>query len=254
MHVIISPAKKIDTEPVKVKNQHTIPEFLNEAEMLIKELRKFNPRELSKLMDVSDNIAELNFKRFANWSLPFNERNAKTAILSFKGDVYQKLEVDQLSADDLDFAQKHLSILSGLYGGLRPLDIIQAYRLTMGTKLKTKKGKNLYEFWGVKIAGFINNRMKESGSNILINLASNEYFRSLKKLDSSINIITPVFKDFKNGKYKTLFLYAKQARGMMCRYIIKNNITNPEELKLFDDEGYHFDANLSNGNEWVFTR
>lgn len=254
MHIVISPAKKLDYSPTDIKNSFTIPSFLNEAEILIKKLRSYTPANISKLMNVSPAIAELNFDRYAKWSQPFNKGNAKEAILAFNGEVYAKMHAKEFTTNELEFAQNHLTILSGLYAALRPLDIIQPYRLEMGTKLKVKRSKNLYEFWGNKITDFVNQRLKESETTILINLASNEYFKSINKKVLQADIITPVFKIFKNGKYSTPFIYAKQARGMMCNFIIKNKLSDPEEIKLFDMDGYHFDAPMSGENEWVFTR
>ncbi len=205
-------------------------------------------------MDLSPELTALNFERYHSWNLPFSQKNAKQAILAFQGDVYRKLKAQTLNEKELDFAQEHLRILSGLYGILRPLDLIQPYRLEMGTKLSVSGNKNLYEFWGRKLAENLLKEMEKQNTKVLINLASNEYFKAIKPKNINIPIITPVFKDFKNGQYKVLFLYAKYARGLMTRFIIKNKIDKPEKLKLFDSEGYAFDSNLSTEKEWVFTR
>ena len=201
-------------------------------------------------MNVSATIAELNTDRFNKWSLPFSLENAKPAIHAFKGDVYTGMDASSLTEDELNFAQESLSILSGLYGLLRPLDLMQAYRLEMGTKFATKRGKNLYVFWGDKITEEINAREKDT----LLNLASNEYFKAVNKKTLRANLITPVFKDEKNGVLKVISFFAKKARGMMARYIIQNHITNVEEIKNFNLGGYAFNQSLSTDKEWVFTR
>ncbi len=196
----------------------------------------------------------LNSERFLNWHLPFTPENAKPAILAFRGDVYTGIDADSLSTEDFYFAQKHLRILSGLYGVLRPLDLIQAYRLEMGTKLKNSRGKNLYEFWGNKITEYLNHELSSHKNMTLINLASNEYWSVVKPAMLQTQVITPVFKDEKNGQYKIISFFAKKARGMMVAFMLKNKIEQAEDLKAFDREGYQFNAKMSKGNEWVFTR
>lgn len=228
----------------------TLSPFQVESLSLIDDLRKLTATDLQNLMKVSSKIAELNANRFHEWNLPFNETNAKAAIYAFKGDVYRGIDAVSLSKNDLIFAQEHLSLLSGLYGLLRPLDLMQAYRLEMGTKFINKRGKNLYEFWGNKITEEINKREQE----YIINLASNEYFKAVNKKILKAEIITPVFKDEKNGMLKIISIYAKKARGMMTRYIIQNRMTNVEEIKNFNLGGYAFSENLSTDKEWVFTR
>jgi hypothetical protein len=228
----------------------TLSPFLEESALLIKDLKKLRSTDIQDLMKVSSKIAELNAERFNKWSLPFNETNAKAAIYAFKGDVYTGLEAESLSEDDINFAQEHLSLLSGLYGLLRPLDMMQAYRLEMGTKFANKRGKNLYEFWGNKITEEINKREKDC----VINLASNEYFKAVNKKVLNAEIVSPVFKDEKNGTLKIISFYAKKARGMMTRFIIQNRIKNVEEIKNFNLGGYAFSENLSNNKEWIFTR
>lgn len=250
MHLLISPAKTLDMNESIAVQKSTLSPFIEESAVLIKDLKKLKSTEIQDLMKVSSKIAELNAERFHQWGLPFDKSNAKAALYAFKGDVYTGLDADTLSEDDLDFAQNHLSILSGLYGLLRPLDLMQAYRLEMGTKFANTGGKNLYEFWGDKITKEINTREQK----YIINLASNEYFKAIKKKDLNAEIITPVFKDEKNGTIKIISFYAKKARGMMTRFIIQNRIENVEEIKNFNLDRYAFCEDLSTDKEWVFTR
>ena len=254
MLIVISPAKTLDFETAPTTKEFTEPEFLKESKKLISELKKLNPEEVSSLMKISDKLGTLNYLRFNEWKTPFNLNNAKQALLAFKGDVYTGIEAETFSNQDLKFAQKHLRILSGLYGVLKPLDLMQAYRLEMGTQFENKQGKDLYEFWGGKLTEQINNDLKAAKSKVLINLASNEYFKSLQANDIDAEIIVPVFKDFKNGKYKIISFYAKKARGLMSAYIIKNRLKNPEDIKGFNVEGYKYSKSESNGNNWVFLR
>ncbi len=205
-------------------------------------------------MGISPNLGLLNADRYSNWSLPFHQDNAKQAILTFKGDVYQGLKADDFNNKDFDFAQKHLRILSGLYGMLKPLELMQSYRLEMGTKLTTIKGNTLYQFWGDDLSNHFTNEMKNDKVSFLINLASNEYSKVLNMKELGVPLITPVFKDFKNGKLKVISFFAKSARGMMCRYIIKNKITSPNKLVDFNEGGYAFDSELSSNSEFVFVR
>lgn len=250
MHILLSPAKTLNMDAIP--SDHKISEFPfgKEATLLIKDLKKLKSIEVQSLMNVSATIAELNTDRFNKWSLPFSLENAKPAIHAFKGDVYTGMDASSLTEDELNFAQESLSILSGLYGLLRPFDLMQAYRLEMGTKFATKREKNLYEFWGDKITEEINTREKDT----LLNLASNEYFKAVNKKTLRANLITPVFKDEKNGVLKVISFFAKKARGMMARYIIQNHITNVEEIKNFNLGGYAFNQSLSTDKEWVFTR
>lgn len=254
MLIVISPAKTLDYEtPAKTKVS-TIPDYLPQSQQLINRLRKFSSLDISELMSVSKKIADLNFDRYESWIKTFTAENAKQAVLAFKGDVYTGLDADSLSVADLKFAQNHLRILSGLYGLLRPLDLMQPYRLEMGTKLETDSGKNLYEFWNLDITEGLNKHLKKIKSDYLINLASNEYFKSVKSKNLNAEIITPAFKEFKNGEYKMIGVYAKKARGLLSRYIIKNRISEPEKIKLFNEDGYRYNKQLSLGNNWVFTR
>lgn len=254
MIIILSPAKRLDFDNTSAIKSHTQPQMADQSKELIKKLRTLSLKKISDLMDLSPELTQLNFERYHNWHWPFSLENAKQTILAFQGDVYKKLDAQSMNEKQLAFAQEHLRILSGLYGVLRPLDLIQAYRLEMGTKLQTSQGKNLYEYWGDSLTENINSILETQSTKVLINLASNEYFKAVKPKNIDVPIITPVFKDFKNGRYKVLSLYAKYARGLMTRFIIKNKIDKPEKLKLFDAEGYAFDSNLSSETEWVFTR
>ena len=254
MLIVVSPAKKLDYDtPAKTKTS-TMPDFLDQSQILIDRLRQFSAIDIAELMHVSMKIAELNFDRYEGWSLPLSTDNAKQAMFAFKGDVYTGLDADSFSAADIKFAQKHFRMLSGLYGLLRPLDLMYPYRLEMGTKLDNTRGKNLYEFWGSTITDAINKQLKASKSESLINLASNEYFKSVKTKEINGEIITPAFKEYKNGEYKMIGIYAKKARGLLSRYIIQNQLSNPEDIKNFDEEGYKFNKKLSKGKNWVFTR
>jgi len=254
MLLVISPAKNLDYQTPATTKQSTTPDFLEHAQLLIEELRGLAPQDVSKLMSISDKLGVLNYDRFQQWSLPFTADNAKPAALAFNGDVYTGLNAESFKADDFKFAQKHLRILSGLYGLLRPLDLMQAYRLEMGTKFENQRGKNLYEFWGDIITQALNQQLKSLNSEVLVNLASNEYFKSVKAKTLNATIVTPVFKDWKGDKYKIISFYAKKARGLMCAYAINNRITDAEELKGFDLEGYGYNEAMSSEKEWVFTR
>jgi cytoplasmic iron level regulating protein YaaA (DUF328/UPF0246 family) len=250
MHILISPAKTLDMDTSISVPKTTLSPFEKESAALIKELKKLKATDIQNLMKVSPKIAELNAERFNTWKLPFSADNAKAAVFAFKGDVYAGLEAETFTEEQLLFAQEKLSMLSGLYGLLRPLDLMQAYRLEMGTKFANKKGKNLYEFWGTKITQEINRRE----TDVLINLASNEYFKAVDKKTLKAKIITPVFKDEKNGVLKVISFFAKKARGMMARFIIQNHINNVEDIKNFNLGGYAFSEALSTDKEWVFTR
>lgn len=254
MQIVISPAKSLDFESEAPISQFSDNPFLKKSEKLVKELRKLTPLNLSNLMGISDKLALLNHERFKHWSLPFEQSSVKQAIFAFTGDVYTGLQAESLSEKNIKFAQERLNILSGLYGVLKPLDRIMPYRLEMGTKLITSKGKNLYEFWGDELTRYINDKLSND-DGVLVNLASNEYFKSLnsKKLKAK-TIITPVFKDYKDGELKMISFFAKKARGLMTRFIIDNEISDPERLKLFDAEGYFYNHELSTKKEIVFTR
>ncbi|MTC60258.1 Protein of uncharacterised function (DUF328) [Providencia rustigianii] len=254
MLITISPAKTLDYESPLATQLYTQPELLSESEKLIKECRKLTPADIASLMKISDKLAGLNAARFGEWQPNFTPENARQAILAFKGDVYTGMQAETFSQADFEFAQQHLRMLSGLYGVLRPLDLMQPYRLEMGIRLKNSRGKDLYEFWGNIITQHLNEALAAQGDNILVNLASDEYFKSVntKKLDGEI--IKPVFLDEKNGKYKVISFYAKKARGLMSRFIIQNKLTQSKQLSDFNLEGYQFDEQQSKGNELVFTR
>ena len=254
MLIVVSPAKTLDYETPPKTKVYTQPDYLDNSQEIITRLRKLSSPELSTLMNVSQKIADLNVDRYKTWNKKFTDKNSKQSVLAFKGDVYTGLDADTFNSKDFNFAQKHLRILSGLYGLLRPLDLMQAYRLEMGTRLDTAKGKNLYEFWGSSITGGLNKQLKKSKSEYLVNLASNEYFKAVKPKELNAKIITPAFKEYKNGEYKMIGIFAKKARGMLSRYIIKNQLTNPEDIKSFNEDGYKFNKKLSNGNTWVFSR
>lgn len=249
MLLLLSPAKTLDFDPTDIE-KHTQPQFLEQSQTLIKTLKKYSSKKIQNLMGVSEKIADLNVTRYQDFSVPFDTANAKQAILAFKGDVYQGLSVEEFEEADLNFAQEHIGILSGLYGLLRPLDLMQAYRLEMGTKLKVNKYKNLYEFWDDSITKQIN----ATGVQNIINLASHEYFKSVKKEALEGNLWTVDFKENKNGKYKIVAFYAKKARGMMCNYIVKNRLEKPEDMKGFDMDDYQFNEELSSERHFVFTR
>ena len=254
MLTVISPAKTLDFDTPPSTRKTSQPQFLERSAQLVTEARELGPEGIRELMGVSENIAQLNHRRFMNWGTPFTLDNAKQSVLAFKGDVYTGLEADTLSYAQLNFAQKHLRILSGLYGLLRPLDLMQAYRLEMGLKFENSGGRNLYEFWGDSITTALNSQLSKSGSRELVNLASNEYFKSLHRGDLAADIVTPVFKDLKNGKYKIISFYAKKARGQMARFIIENELNTSQGLKKFRTDGYRYNKAESSARELVFTR
>ncbi|WP_371188718.1 peroxide stress protein YaaA [Thalassotalea maritima] len=254
MLIVVSPAKNLDYETPLATEQYTQPELLEHSQELVDVCVKLTPAQLSSLMSISDKLAGLNAARFAEWAQPFTPANARPAVLAFNGDVYTGLDAPSFKAEHFDFAQRHMRILSGLYGVLKPLDLMQPYRLEMGTKLENPRGKNLYEFWGNIVTDHINQALASQGDDVLINLASTEYFKSVKKKQLKGKIVTPAFKDWKNGQYKMISFYAKKARGLMARYIIDNEITDVQQLKQFDVDGYQYNDALSTANEPVFTR
>lgn len=256
MLLTISPAKALDYESaLPFKPRHTQPRFLDRSEALIGVLRDLNPAQIAELMDLSDPLSVLNFTRYAEWHRPFTAKNARPAIYAFNGDVYDGLAARSLDEDDIAWAQERLRILSGLYGVLRPLDLMQAYRLEMGTRLATPAGKDLYAFWGDTITDSLNADMKKSGGEaVLVNLASEEYFRSVKAKQVKTRIVTPVFQDWKGGGYKIISFFAKRARGLMCRYAITQRIEEVEQLKGFDLDGYAFAPEASEADVWIFRR
>lgn len=252
MLIVISPAKTLDFEAPATTHHHSQPQFLDHSAQLIDQLRTLSVQDVAVLMKLSDKLASLNVARYESWATPFSGDNAKQAVLAFKGDVYTGLDAESLSEEDLLYAQQHLRILSGLYGVLKPLDLMQAYRLEMGTKLANTRGKDLYQFWGSIITDALNTELAKQ--QVLINLASNEYFKATKSKNLAARIITPEFRDWKSGQYKMISFYAKKARGLMTRYIIQNRIEDPEQLKGFDLEGYRFAETMSEGDTWTFIR
>lgn len=254
MLAIISPAKTLDFESTVRNLPVSQPRLTDYSEQLIEICRKLSPQDIASLMSISDKLAGLNAARFAEWTKSHNEKNARAAIFAFKGDVYTGLDVNSLSDEDILFAQTHLRILSGLYGLLQPLDLMQPYRLEMGTKLTTPKGKDLYAFWGNTITQAVQQAIDAQGDDVLVNLASEEYYKSIKPSRLNAQIVKPIFLDYKNGKYKTVSFYAKKARGLMCRYMIQNRLTQVEQLKDFDLNGYWFDETASTEKEFVFKR
>ena len=254
MLIVISPAKKLDySSPVAAKN-YSQPQLLDHSAELLQGLKKLSPQDVCALMGLSDNLGALNYERFQAWDRPFTKDNAKPAILAFKGDVYQGLDADSMTDKQLDWAQDHLRILSGLYGLLRPMDLMQPYRLEMGTKFANQRGKDLYQFWGNIITDEINSLLGNAKTPVLLNLASNEYFKSVQQKNIAGRVVTPVFMDKKGDKYKIVSFYAKKARGLMSAYIIRNKITAVEGIKKFDVDGYSFNPAMSDGDSWVFTR
>lgn len=254
MLTVISPAKTLDFDTPAGTKSATQPEFLAQSAGLVEDARALSPEDIQALMGVSENIAQLNHRRFMDWRVPFELDNAKQSILAFKGDVYTGLEASTLTEAQLSFAQSHLRILSGLYGVLRPLDLMQPYRLEMGLKFVNRGGKNLYQFWGDAITKSLNKQLQNSRSKVLVNLASNEYFKSVQSKMLDADIITPVFKDFKGGKYKVISFFAKRARGQMARFIIDNELDEPDGIKEFTADGYRYNKAESSAREWLFTR
>ena len=254
MIIVISPAKSLYEHCPINFDRYTEIDFLPEVEKIVSVMKKKKPAQLAKLMDISPKLAELNFHRFQAWNPLFTPENSWQAILMFNGDVYQGLKAETLTPAEFEIAQQKLRILSGVYGLLKPLDQIQPYRLEMGTHVSIARKKNLYDFWKVKITAKINQELEQTEQKLLINLASNEYFSAIDTRKLKARIITPSFKENKDGKYQMVSFFAKRARGLMSRFIIQNNISDPEEMKAFDLEGYYFNNQLSGENEWVFTR
>ena len=254
MLTILSPAKKLSHECFARTQNYTTPAFLNESQVLVDILRRKKPIDLQNLMGISDKLSVLNWERFQNWKLPLDKSNAKEAIYHFQGDTYSGLNTEDLSSGEITFAQKNTRILSGLYGVLKPLDLILPYRLEMGTKLKNNKGNSLYQFWGDTLSKFITNELKSHSAKVLINCASVEYFKSLNNNSLKADVITPHFKELKNGNYKIISFFAKKARGMMARFIIKNKIQEPSKILQFDYAGYQYNEQLSSPLNPVFTR
>jgi len=252
MKIVISPAKSLNFESKAPTQKFSQPIFLNEADRLNRILKKKSVRSLSKLMSISDALGQLNYQRNQDWELPFKLDNSKQAVYAFTGEVYRGIDANSIPEQDIDFLQEHLRILSGQYGILKPLDLMQPYRLEMGTKLKVGVKPNLYKFWGDKITKSLNSELEED--ELFVNLASNEYFKVLQAKDLKTPVITPVFKDFKNGEYKVIMTFAKLARGLMVRYMIDHKVSTVDGIKGFNYKGYGFDENLSTDTELVFTR
>ena len=261
MYFLLSPAKSLnekDAVPVNLGNYYSQPELIEHSQVLMKNLKAKEPIDLQELMSISDDLAQLNAKRNQDWAWsenkPFTDNNAKPAGYLFDGDVYSGLNMYHMDKETAIYVNEHLGILSGLYGVLKPLDLIQPYRLEMGTKLKNERGDNLYEFWGEAVTDTINARMADSDDKVLVNLASNEYFKVIKKKALNAEIITPRFEDEKNGQYKVISFYAKKARGLMVKYAADNKLTNAEQLKQFDLAGYYYVDELSDDKTWTFRR
>ncbi len=261
MYFLLSPAKSLnetDAIPVDISNYYSQPELIEHSQVLMKILKSKEPIDLQEMMSISDDLAQLNAKRNQDWAWSASERftddNAKPAGYLFDGDVYTGLDMYAMDKDTAIYVNEHLGILSGLYGVLKPLDLIQPYRLEMGTKLQNARGDNLYEFWGEEVTNTINERMADSNDKVLVNLASNEYFKSVKKNALNAEVITPRFEDEKNGQYKVISFYAKKARGLMVKYAADNRLTNAEQLKQFDLAGYYYCADASDDKTWTFRR
>ena len=252
MIALLSPAKRLDFDTPHSVTDASVPALIEESGKLMKTTRNLSQRAIRELMGISPELAKLHSDRFQVLTTAVDQAHARPAILSFSGDTYLGLGAKTMSADDLDFAQDHVMILSGLYGLLRAKDLMQPYRLEMGSKLQTRRGKNLYAFWDDRIRKALEHRLGEDG--VIVNLASNEYFRSVQPRKLAARVITPVFKETRDGKTRTLFMFAKQARGLMARYIVDNRITDPEDLKGFDSRGYRYREDLSEGDTWVFER
>jgi cytoplasmic iron level regulating protein YaaA (DUF328/UPF0246 family) len=254
MLIVLSPAKTLDLDTPPVTKKFTLPDFTDDAATLIAILRTLSPAQVGTLMQISDPLAQLNVARYASWSHDFSPQNAKQAVLAFNGDVYTGLDAPTLNTRQLTYVQSHVRILSGLYGLLRPLDLMQPYRLEMGTRLSNARGKDLYAFWGDGVTLALNQLLEQQNARVLVNLASEEYFKVVKPRLLAAPVITPVFEDWKNGQYKIISFFAKRARGMLARYAAQNGIKQAEKLKAFDVAGYAFDAAGSDQRRWVFRR
>jgi uncharacterized protein len=254
MLIVLSPAKTLDYATPATADTHSMPEFIEQSAELIQSLKTLSPAQAASLMRISDALALLNVTRYASWSRKFTKKNAKQAILAFNGDVYEGLDASSFTTKQFEYGQSHIRILSGLYGVLRPLDMMQPYRLEMGTRLANSRGKDLYAFWDGLVTESLNNTLASRRSRVLVNLASEEYFKVIKPKLLNAEIITPMFEDWKNGKYKVISFYAKRARGLMARYAAVKGITQVEKLKAFDAEGYAFDSDASTEHRWLFRR
>ncbi|HVC49534.1 MAG TPA: peroxide stress protein YaaA [Burkholderiales bacterium] len=254
MLILLSPSKTQDFVHAHSYQETSLPRQLDESEILINQLRKFSPAEIANIMNISDKLSNLNHDRFKNWSRPFTVNNSKPALFAFKGDVYDGLNAEHLDPSEIQFAQIHLRILSGLYGVLRPLDLIQPYRLEMGIKLPNPQGKDLYAYWKKTISKIVQQDLAHQGDDILINLASQEYYVSIDVSKINARVVTPKFLDGKDGRYRMISFYAKYARGLMARWILQNKPTGIEDLAAFSAEGYHLDSHTSNTSNPVYVR
>lgn len=254
MITLVSPAKNLDFDTPPVTEEFSIPKHLDQSKKLIKALKKLSKEELSDLMKISPQLSDLNHHRYSIWDSKFDLTNAKQAILAFNGEVYNGLQAEKLSKEDFDFAENHFRILSGLHGLLKPLDLIQPYRLEMGTKFGGGMAKNLYEIWRPIVTADLNEELAGKERSIILNLASNEYFKAVDQKKLNADVITPTFKDNRGGNFKVIMMYAKKMRGAMARFAIQNRISDPEELKAFNQEGYSFNESMTENNNWVFTR
>lgn len=254
MYALLSPAKKLNFEDSTTEMAYSQPRMLADTLELMGVARKLQPADLSRLMKISESLAELNFARFRNFATPFTRENAKQAVFAFVGDTYVGLDAPSMGPADLEFAQEHIGILSGLYGLLRPLDLVQPYRLEMGTRLSNKRGRDLYAFWGSLITHAVNETLAARKNSVVVNLASIEYFKSVQPLHLNQNVITPVFKEIKNGEAKVVSFSAKRARGMMARYIVDERLSKPEGMKSFSTAGYQYQPSLSSDSRWTYTR
>lgn len=254
MIILLSPAKSLDFESPLGDVDSTLPDFLDQSQLLVDRLKQLSPAELASLMAVSDSLALLNVSRYAEWKAPYPRGKSRPAVLAFNGDVYEGLDARSLSADDLRFAQAHVRILSGLYGMLRPLDRILPYRLEMGIRLDNPRGSDLYAFWGDRLTEVLSSAVGKTKSAAVVNLASVEYFKSIKPKKLAVPVIQPVFEDWSGGRFKVVSFYAKRARGVMARYAIRGRLVDPAALKSFAEEGYAFAADVSDDLRWVFRR
>ena len=256
MLLLLSPAKSLDYERALPAGlpPYTLPPFIEQSQQLIEVLRQRSPQEIAQLMSISDKLAQLNTARYAAWSPQFTDRNARAALFAFNGDVYEGLDAYSFNSSDIAWAQEHLLMLSGLYGALRPLDLMQPYRLEMGTRLATSQGSNLYQFWGTRIAQFINERLERAAHPVVVNLASQEYFKSVDLPHLKARVVECVFEDYKGGAYKIISFHAKHARGLMARHVVQNRLTQPEQLMTFDANGYAYAPEASNPKRLVFRR
>ena len=254
MIILLSPAKIQNFKPQQVTDKYSMPQFMKEAKQLVNLMRQLEPTELSKLLDINHKLTELNYDRYFNWHVPFTPLNSKQAALVFDGEVFRGLQATDFTADDFEFAQQHLIILSGLYGALRPLDLIQGYRLEVSSALKNENGRDLYAFWQPRITKFVLNALKNTQPKVIINLASSEYFKALDLKNKKVNVIDVEFLEYKNDTLKPIVIYTKKARGLMARYLIKNKIENIEDIKGFSDGGYWFNPHLSSESKLVFVR